>query len=33
MRKVRQKINADEFQFHFSDTNEEIKFLFRTAVF
>ena len=27
MRKVRQKINADEFHFHFSDTNEEIKFL------
>ena len=30
MRKVREKINADEFQFRYSDTNElEIKCLFR----
>ena len=30
MRKVREKINADEFQLRYSDTNElEIKYLFR----
>ena len=30
MRRVREKINADEFQLRYSDTNElEIKYLFR----